>query len=61
MIKLMTSLALLAIPIAATAEPDQYLCVVEQSTGLHYNQQLKQWTPQEFSAARKIHSSPAEG
>jgi hypothetical protein len=53
MIKLMASLALLASPIAAAAEPEQYLCVVEQSAGLHYNQQNKQWAPQGFGATRK--------
>jgi hypothetical protein len=53
MIKLMLSIALLAIPNSATAEPSQYLCVVEQSAGLHYNQHNKQWAPQEFSTTRK--------
>jgi hypothetical protein len=37
----------------AQAEPSQYLCVVEQSAGLHYDRQTKSWAPQAFSTGRK--------
>jgi hypothetical protein len=37
----------------AQADLSQYLCVVEQSAGLHYDQQMKSWAPQAFSTGRK--------
>ena len=38
---------------AKAADPSQYLCVVEQSAGLHYDKQNQSWAPQSFSSARK--------
>jgi hypothetical protein len=35
------------------ADPSQYLCVVEQSAGFHYDKQTKSWVPQAFGTARK--------
>jgi hypothetical protein len=33
---------------AANSKPSQYLCVVEQSSGLHYDDQAHIWRPQAF-------------
>jgi hypothetical protein len=38
---------------SASAGPNQYLCVVEQSAGLHYNKQTNTWGPQVFGINRK--------
>ena len=35
-----------ATTVAARAEPSQYLCVAEQSAGLHYNGKAKTWAAQ---------------
>jgi hypothetical protein len=45
--------ALLVMVSGASAEPDHYLCVVDQAFGLHYNPQTKAWGPQAFSAGKK--------
>ena len=37
----------------ARAEPDHYLCVVDQASGLHYNPQSKMWGPQAFGSGKK--------
>jgi hypothetical protein len=39
--------------IDAQAQPAHYLCVVEQSSGLHYDQQTDRWKPKEFASVRK--------
>ena len=37
----------------ATSQPEQYLCVVDQSTGFKYNSQLKTWDATNFTADKK--------
>jgi hypothetical protein len=43
----------LALTTAADAAPTQYLCIVDQISGLHYNDQSKAWRPQAFIPGRK--------
>ena len=50
---IIASIALIVAPIAAAADPNQYLCLVEQSAGLHYDQQSNAWQPRAFGVARK--------
>jgi hypothetical protein len=38
---------------AADSETNQYLCVVEQAAGLHYDNQVGAWRPQAFGTSRK--------
>jgi hypothetical protein len=38
---------------AAESEATQYLCVVEQAAGLHYDNQAGAWRPQAFGTSRK--------
>jgi hypothetical protein len=52
-IKAILVTVLLASPTAAIAEPKQYLCLVDQSAGLHYDKQTNEWGPQAFRAGRK--------
>jgi hypothetical protein len=39
---------------AASTESDQYLCVVEQAAGLHYDNQAHIWRPQAFGSRKYI-------
>ena len=43
----------LALTMVAKADPNQYLCVVEQAAGLHYEKQTDAWGPQGFPPGRK--------
>lgn len=43
----------LAITSAGAAEPNQYLCLVESASGLHYDAQVKSWKPRAFDASGK--------
>jgi hypothetical protein len=43
----------LALVTGALADPNQYLCLVERSAGLHYDSQSGSWEPQTFVAGRK--------
>ena len=43
----------LALTTVARADPSQYLCVVEQAAGLHYEKQTDAWGPQGFPPGRK--------
>src|SRR5215831_7626324 len=38
---------------AGAAEPNQYLCLVESSGGLHYDAQVQSWRQQAFGTDRK--------
>jgi hypothetical protein len=38
----------------ALADSNQYLCIVEHSTGLHYDPQSKAWGPQAFGGRKYI-------
>jgi hypothetical protein len=35
--------------VLSTAEPSQYLCVVEHAAGLHYDKQTNEWGPHPFT------------
>jgi hypothetical protein len=39
---------LMSVTITANAEPTQYLCLVEQASGLHYDKQSDSWRPWVF-------------
>jgi hypothetical protein len=44
----------LAVPVAARADPTQYLCTVEHAAGLHYDKQTHAWRPQEFGSKKYV-------
>jgi hypothetical protein len=48
-----TFMVLSATATAGAAEPNQYLCLVEASAGLHYDPQSQSWRPQAFTATEK--------
>ncbi len=43
----------LALATAVHSEPSQYLCITEQATGLHYDDQSKAWHPQVFTPGER--------
>jgi hypothetical protein len=49
----LSAILLVATTVAAQADPSQYLCIAEQSAGLHYDKQTKVWGPQAFAAQSK--------
>ena len=51
---LLTGSILLQSEARAIANPNQYLCVVEQAIGLTYDKQAKHWKPQTFLAPKYI-------
>jgi hypothetical protein len=52
---LLAAIALMMVLVTgALADPNQYLCIVEHSTGLHYDHQTKAWGPQAFAARKYI-------
>jgi hypothetical protein len=44
---------LIVLPTGGRAEPNQYLCVVEATGGLHYDSQTNVWLPQAFRPGKK--------
>jgi hypothetical protein len=53
MTKIFVAVAFLGASISAHADPSRYICVTEQSVGLHYNKQSQAWSPTSFAANRK--------
>jgi len=43
-----SAVLLMALTFSAGAEPSQYLCTVDQTIGLHYDNQTKVWGPRAF-------------
>jgi hypothetical protein len=38
----------------AYAEPNQYLCIVEQVAGVHFSGKARSWVPQVYAPGRKF-------
>jgi len=37
----------------AAADPNQYLCIVDEAAGLHYDRSFKEWRPETFKPSSK--------
>ena len=45
---LIAAMTVMALSSGARAEPNVYLCTVDQAAGLHYDKQTKAWGPRAF-------------
>jgi hypothetical protein len=50
-IPILAAAAVMALLAEAHAEPDEYVCVVEHSVGLHFDERSGAWAPQGFAAS----------